>query len=520
MVLTSYAQRRVNDGITAGHPPTTRTETALLYVRISDARQSEFSIPTQIDSCRAYAAERGYVVAGVYNDGMSGAIYRERPALSELRQQVRDGGVDVVIAHAVDRLSRQQSHLYILMEEFAEHGCRLEFVTETFEDSAIGRLILSIRAFVGEVEREKIIERSTRGRRARAMSGKIIPTGRPLYGYQWRDEATKAEYDPNPLTAPVVQRIYREAHAGVSMLEIAHRLTQDGIPTPTGRARWAQSTVQWMLRHPSYGGQAAAWCWRPQGRARKNATYDAEQAIPLPPSVVPPLVDPRVWHDVQRTIERNRHRMAGNTSHADRGMLRGGYARCGHCGYPLYVSPSRGDLKYRCESRYRQHTDCTVHSIWVDELDAQVWEYVARIAVDESALAAPRKRTSTTPDVSAIEGRIAALERQQARLASRIAAVDDDALADVLTEQLRGIIRQRQDAEAERDALVQAAALRDGADQQRRDTVEWLRSVRARLHAMSIHERRLAVEMLDLEVRFYRAGCDPRVRIRPRALES
>jgi DNA invertase Pin-like site-specific DNA recombinase len=43
-------------------------------------------------------------------------------------------------------------------------GARLEFVTETFEDTAIGRFILAARAFTAEVEREKIAERTMRGK--------------------------------------------------------------------------------------------------------------------------------------------------------------------------------------------------------------------------------------------------------------------------------------------------------------------------------------------------------------------
>ena len=72
---------------------------------------------------------------------------------------LRDSTVDIVVSYAGDRLSRNQNHIGVLFDEVEQAGARLEFVTEKFEDTAIGRFILAARAFIGEVEREKISER-------------------------------------------------------------------------------------------------------------------------------------------------------------------------------------------------------------------------------------------------------------------------------------------------------------------------------------------------------------------------
>ena len=89
-----------------------------------------------------------------------------------------------MVAYAVDRLSRNQNHIGVLFDEIEQAGARLEFVTERFEDTAVGRFILAARAFVGEVEREKIGERTTRGKLERARSGRIPQAfGRGCYGY-------------------------------------------------------------------------------------------------------------------------------------------------------------------------------------------------------------------------------------------------------------------------------------------------------------------------------------------------
>src|SRR4029450_2001048 len=74
------------------------------------------------------------------------------------------GAAAVIVASAVDRLSRNQNHIGILFDEVQQAGARLELVTEQFEDTAIGRFILAARAFIGEGRREEDLERATRRR--------------------------------------------------------------------------------------------------------------------------------------------------------------------------------------------------------------------------------------------------------------------------------------------------------------------------------------------------------------------
>ena len=83
------------------------------------------------------------------------------------------GRVDVLLAHSLDRLSRKQTHVAILVEEMEDRGVALDFVTEDFEDTAVGQLVRSVKAFAAEFEREKIAERTMRGKRERARSGKL-----------------------------------------------------------------------------------------------------------------------------------------------------------------------------------------------------------------------------------------------------------------------------------------------------------------------------------------------------------
>ncbi len=79
-----------------------------IYVRVSTVGQEQdgTSLDTQEERCRAYAAERGWQVVAVYRETHTGSELWERPQLTALRDAVRSGAVDVLLAFALDRLSR------------------------------------------------------------------------------------------------------------------------------------------------------------------------------------------------------------------------------------------------------------------------------------------------------------------------------------------------------------------------------------------------------------------------------
>jgi site-specific DNA recombinase len=210
------------------------------------------------------SAERGYVVdeSHVYSEVHTGAEIFERPQMSVLRAAIRAKEIDVVVAHALDRLTRTQAHQGLLLSEAEHAGVAIEFVTERLEDSPEGRLLLSVRGFVAEVERLKIAERTQRGKRARIDAGKYNVGCRAPFGYRWEDHATKARLIEDPMTAPIVRRIFRDLSSGVSARQLSLRLTSERVPTPTGKGQtWYWSTIRTIVGNPVYWGEAQAYRW-------------------------------------------------------------------------------------------------------------------------------------------------------------------------------------------------------------------------------------------------------------------
>src|SRR3954447_10509393 len=181
----------------------------IAYSRVStDAQERDgTSLDTQERACLDFARQQGWRVVETIRDAASG-FSLDRPGIERVRRLLRDGAADVVLAYAVDRLARNQNHIGVLVDEIQQAGARLEVVTERFEDPAVGRFILAARAFVGEVEREKMGERTTRGKLERAKSGRIPQAfGRGCYGYVYT--RAPARRDMEPYQAEIVRRIFQ-----------------------------------------------------------------------------------------------------------------------------------------------------------------------------------------------------------------------------------------------------------------------------------------------------------------------
>ena len=85
---------------------------AAIYCRVSTGQQETegTSLETQEASCRAHCAEQGYEVQAVYREVHSRMELWERKELTRLREAARRRDIDVIVVHAIDRLSGEPIH--------------------------------------------------------------------------------------------------------------------------------------------------------------------------------------------------------------------------------------------------------------------------------------------------------------------------------------------------------------------------------------------------------------------------
>lgn len=475
---------------------------AAIYTRVSTQVQEDgYSLDTQETGCRQHTDGHGYQVADIYREVFSGTELWERPQLTALREAIRRHEVDVVVAYAIDRLSRDPVHLGVLLSEAEHAGVSVEFVTEPLDDSPEGQLIRFIRGYVAKVEHAKITERTQRGRQARVAAGKPIAGCRPPYGYCWQDDE-KSALLPDPLTAAIVRRIFAESADGGSLKTIADGLTRDGIPTVTGRPFWREQTISSLLHRRVYVGEYLAYRYEhiKSGRGKRSNRLRAGGQMPLA-GVAPPLVSASDWQTVQTRLVQNVATAARRNAHPQMFLLRGGYAACAACGRPLHTDGSRAaGPRYRCVGKYKGGGCTEAVSVSAPKLDNAAWAKVKALATDpsviEDALARLEEDDPTTDDLAALDRRAAEVERQRRNIARRIATIDDDDVAAPLTEKLAELARQRAGCEQERERILSRRGAWQQAQARLDDLGAWCRAVGARLDAPS----------LDYETR--RAGLD------------
>ncbi|MGH2944576.1 MAG: recombinase family protein, partial [Solirubrobacteraceae bacterium] len=307
---------------------------AAIYARVSSERQrEEGTIQSQLAGLRELATDRGLVVADdlVFEDeGFSGATL-VRPALERLRDRAAEGAFEVVLCHAPDRLARRYAYQVLLLEELARAGVEVIFARGGERaGSPEDELLRQFQGMIAEYERAQIRERTRRGKLHRARTGhQAVMAGAP-YGYRFirKTEITDGYWEVVDSEAEVVREIFRRySEQDCSIADLARWLTEQGIPTRTGKAVWDRSTVWGMLRNPAYRGQAAygktkvadrhgkptrTTRQRGERHGRRQVRVDepVDQWLFIP---VPPLVTDETFALAQERLARNAQFAKRNT---------------------------------------------------------------------------------------------------------------------------------------------------------------------------------------------------------------
>ncbi|MDP9375378.1 MAG: recombinase family protein, partial [Chloroflexota bacterium] len=399
-------------------------------------------------------------------------------------------------------------------------GVELLFVTEEFEKTAVGKIIRSVKSFAAELEREKIRERTARGREAKLRGGRLAGNARPPYGYRYRDEA-KAAFVPDEATAPTVRRIFALAAGGASLRSIALRLTDEGIPSPKGLATWEPATVKYILHHTAYIGDLRAHRWgtaRQKGKAVNVRRPEADH-IPLPEGVCPPLIDRATFEAVQAKLARNKAEATRNAKAPERFLLRGGYARCGCCGRALTAAVGKGDhAVYKANTIRAAHHAAGRFGISATLLDGAVWARVRALLTDPATVAAEvarhREDDGAEADLAAVDSALAAVAKQQANLATAVAMLDDADAAAPLVAQIKALGERKRALAGERAGILARRADWQAAQDRLRALEDWCRVVAANVDDLTYAERREMLAALGVQVRVWPSGHAPRYEIR------
>lgn len=241
---------------------------AAIYARKStkgDHDDKTASVKTQEEGARAFiSAQEGWSLseAHVYvDDGVSGALFLQRPSFQRMLKDAADGAFDVVVMFDLDRLGRHAQKSMEALNALADAGVEVyDYSTgqKVDLDSFEGELSASLKAMFAQQYRDQIRKHTRAAMRAKVLKGQH--THGKVFGYDVQRIAKgHCELRINEHEAHVVRDIYVRCAAGEGARTIAGALNRAGVPKPRAqegrRDGWSVSTIRAVLTRPLYRGE-------------------------------------------------------------------------------------------------------------------------------------------------------------------------------------------------------------------------------------------------------------------------
>ena len=215
---------------------------AVIYARYSSDNQRDASIEDQIEVCRARIDAEGWTLADTFADRAVSGATSLRPGYQRLREDARAGRFDVVVAEALDRLSRDQEDIAGLYKHLSFADIKLI----TLAEGEISELHVGLKGTMNALFLRDLAKKTHRGLAGRIRAGKSA--GGTAYGYDIvrefdaAGEPIRGKRRINENEAKIVRRIFRKYADGRSSRTIAKNLNEQGIPGPKGKS-WSDYSI-------------------------------------------------------------------------------------------------------------------------------------------------------------------------------------------------------------------------------------------------------------------------------------
>src|SRR5215472_11908184 len=207
---------------------------AVIYARYSSDLQREASIEDQVRLCREWIERQAWSFHHTYTDRAMSGSNAFRPGYQLLLQDAGTERFDVVVAEALDRLSRDLEDIAGLFKRLRFAGIRLF----TLAEGEIGELHVGLKGTMNALFLKDLADKTRRGLEGRVRQGRS--GGGLCFGYEVVRE-TDAGGAPvhggrriNQAEAAIIRRIFAEFAAGRSPRAIAVALNAEHIAGPHG----------------------------------------------------------------------------------------------------------------------------------------------------------------------------------------------------------------------------------------------------------------------------------------------
>lgn len=330
-----------------------KADIGISYLRLSeeDINKGESeSITNQRRFISDYCNRNGITLVGEFvDDGWSGGNF-ERPGFQQMMRELQKGKASIVLTKDLSRLGRDMREASYYAEQFfPEHGIRYIAINDNF-DSNNDNIMAPFHFAMNEVylrDGSKKVKEVLKNKRENGLYCACPP-----YGYK-KDERDKNLLVPDENTAPVVQRIFRQAANGDSTRQIAIDLNDDKIIPPLkyrvlyrdtfnerGAARatdyWNYTTVKRILKNEVYLGHTVLGKTKKVSiKSSKKVKIKKDEWV-ITKNTHEPLVSEELFERTKINLGRNTKKYEGYER--VRKSIFSGIVYCAKCGSALCSS--------------------------------------------------------------------------------------------------------------------------------------------------------------------------------------
>ena len=340
---------------------------AVIYARFSCDRQREESIEGQLRECREYAEKSGITIVHEYKDRALSASKDTEKRL-EFLQMIRDSAkrqFEIVLVWKLDRFARDRYDSAHYKNILKKNGVRVLSVTEPISEGPEGIILESVLEGMAEYYSAELSQKIHRGQKENALNcrsnGGTIP-----FGYKLNANSKLLEIDP--VTAPIVQEIYRRYADGETIKEIRDDLNRRGIKTSRG-VSFTYASFATLLKNRKYIGEY----------------HYGDIAIP---DGTPAIISKDVFLRVE--ARRKRNTLARTAPKADELYLLTTKLFCGECGKMMAgeSGTSCTGTKYRyykCHNAKKKN-GCTKRAVKKEWIENLVVEQTMKLVFDDEVM--------------------------------------------------------------------------------------------------------------------------------------
>lgn len=363
----------------------------VIYARYSSSGQREESIEGQLKACYEYAKSNNYIVIDEYIDRATTATNDHRPQFQKMLADSDKKQFQGVLVYQLDRFARNRYDSAINKAKLKKNGVRVFSAKENLSDDPAGIMLEGMLETMAEYFSADMAQKIRRGHKVNAE--KAVYNGGPLpLGYKIDSEC---HYQIDEVTAPIVQRVFRQYADGKSLVEIVEELNKNGLKTHRGTP-YNENSFRTLLQNRRYLG---------------IYIYDDVEI----PGGIPQLIDEATFNLVQERIKKNKISPANKEKYLLTTKL-----FCGHC-KDLMVGVSgtshTGKLHnyYSCNNFRRKK--CDKKNVKKDYIEDLVIEQCRKVLTDEN-IAKIAKAVSELCEAEANSPYVQSLKKEIAQLES------------------------------------------------------------------------------------------------------